>query len=86
MSVPSDVNVSLKIFEKLSKYKYLEKEVTIMWHLKTAALPVVIGALGMVTKAAPNHVSQIPGAASLTELQKITFMGTARILRKVLSM
>ena len=90
MSVPSDTNVSFKIFEKLSKYKDLEIEVTKMWHLKTTTLPVVIGALGIVAaslgiaaKATPNYVSQIPGAPSLTELQKITLMGTAHILRKV---
>ena len=47
MSVPSDTNVSLKIFEKISKYKDLEIEVTKMWHLKTTTLPVVIGALGI---------------------------------------
>ena len=68
--MPSDTNVSLKIFEKLSKHKGLEIEVTKMWHLKTATLSVVIGTLGtlgMVTKAVPNYVSQIPRAPSLTE-------------------
>ena len=80
MSVPSDTNVSLKIFEKLSKHKDLKVEVTKMWHLKTTALPVVIGALGIVTKPAPKYVLQIPGAPSLTELQKITLIGTAHIL------
>ena len=44
MFVPSDTNVLHKIFENLSKYKDLEIEVTKMWHLKTATLPVVIGA------------------------------------------
>ena len=86
MSVPRDTNVSLKMFEKLSKYKDLEIEVTKMWHLKTITPPVVIGALGIMAKTAPNYVSQIPGAPSLNELQKITLMGTAHILRKVLSM
>ena len=86
MSVPSDTNVSLKIFEKLSKYKDLETEVAKMWHLKATTQPVVIGALGIVAKTAPNYISQIPGAPSLTELQKITLMGTAHILRMVLSM
>ena len=57
-----------------------------MWPLKTTALPVVVGALGIVAKTTPNYVSQIPGAPSLTELQKITLMGTTHILRKVLSM
>ena len=86
MSVPSDTNVSHKIFEKLRKYKDSEIEVKKMWHLKTATLPVFIGALGMVAKTAPNYVSQIPGAPSLTELQKITLMGTAHILQKILPM
>ena len=86
MSVPSDTNVSLKIFEKLSKCKDFEIEVTKMWHLKTTILPVVIGALGMVAKTALNYVSQISEAPSLIELQKITLMGTAHILQKVLSM
>ena len=58
MSVPSDTNVSFKIFEKLSKYKDLEIEVTKMWHLKTTTLPIVIGALGIV-------------AASLVSWQKL---------------
>ena len=84
MSVPSNTNVSLKIFEKLGKYKDLETEVTKTWHLNTTTLLVVIGALGMVAKTAPNYVSQIPGAPPLTELQKIVLMGTAHILRKVL--
>ena len=83
MSVLSD-NVSLKIFEKLSKYKDLEIEVTKMWHLNTATLPLVIGALGMVAKTALNYTLQIHGAPSLTELQKITLMGTTDILQKVL--
>ena len=86
MSVPSDTNVSLKIFEKLSKYTDLEIEVTKMWHLKTTALLLVIGALGMVVKIVSNYISQIPGAPYLTELQNITLMGTAHILPKVLSM
>ena len=86
MSVPSNTDVSLKTFEKLSKYKDLEIEVTKMWHLKTKTLPVVISALGIVAKTASDYVSQIPGAPSLTELQKITLMGTAHILRQVLSM
>ena len=56
MSVASDTNVSLKIFEKLNKCKDLEIEVTKMWHLKTTTLPVVIGALVIVAKTAPNYI------------------------------
>ena len=43
MSVPTDKNVSAKLFEKLSKYKDLEIEIENMWHLKTTTIPVVVG-------------------------------------------
>ena len=59
MYVPSDTNVSLKIFENLSNYKDLKIEVTKLWHLKIITLPVVNGELGMVAKTVPNYVSQI---------------------------
>ena len=63
MYVSSDTNVSVKIFEKLSKYKDLEIEATKMWNLKTTTLPVAvaIGALNMLRKTGPNYVSWIPG-------------------------
>ena len=78
MSVPSDTNVSLRISEKLSKYKDLEIEVIEMWLLKTAALPVIICALVMMAKTAPNYVLQIPAVLSLTKLEN-KLMGTAFI-------
>ena len=56
-----------------------------MWHLKTTVRSIVIGASVMVAKPAPNYVSQIFGALPLTELQKMTLMGIAHIVRKVLS-
>ena len=68
MSLPSDTNVSLKIFENPSKYEDLYIEVTKMWHLKTTTLPVIIGALDMVAKTATNHLLQISRAPFLTEL------------------
>ena len=86
MSIPSDKNISVKTFDKLSKYKDLQIEIQKMWKLKTSIIPVVIGALGAIKKETQNFLDLIPGIPILTELQKITLMGTARILRKVLSM
>ena len=48
VAAPSNQNISLKEFQKLSKYKDLEIEVTKMWKLKTKVIPVVIGVLGMI--------------------------------------
>ena len=85
MSIPSDRNVSAKVFEKLSKYKDLEIEVEKMWHLKTKTLPVVIGALGLIKKDTDKFLEQIPGNLRLEEVQKIVLNSTAYILRRALS-
>ena len=85
VAVPSDQKNSLKAFQKLSKYKYLEIEVTKMWKLKTNIIPVVIGALGIIKMESQNFIDQIPGKSSLQEIQKIVLTSTAQILQKVLS-
>ena len=86
VAVPSDQNNSLKAFQKLSKYKYLEIEVTKMWKLKTNIIPVVIGALGIIKMESQNFIDQIPGKSSLQEIQKIVLTSTTQILQKVLSL
>ena len=50
--------------------------------MKTETMPVVIGALGLIKKGLQKHTEKIPGAININELQKITLLGTAHILRK----
>ncbi|XP_069997623.1 uncharacterized protein [Penaeus vannamei] len=85
MAVPSERNTSIKAIEKLSKYKDLEIEIQKMWSMKTEVIPVVIGALGLVKKGLDKYSNKIPGNISICEVQKIALLGTANILRKVLS-
>ena len=85
VAVPADKNISLKEFQKLSKYKDLEIEVTKMWKLKAKTIPVVIGTLGMIKKGLQIFIDQIPGKLSLQQMQKIVLTSAAHILRKVLS-
>ena len=77
MSVPSDKNVAAKVFDKMSKYKDLETEVSKMWKLKVKNIPVVIGALGLVKKGTEELLNMIPGNPFLREVQKIILTGTA---------
>ena len=86
VAAPADKSISLKEFQKFSKYKDLEIEVTKMWKLKTKTIPVVIEALGMIKKGTQNFIDQIPGKPSLQEMQKLVLTSTAHILQKVLSM
>ena len=85
MSIPSDLNTSIKVSEKLSKYKDLEIEINRMWKMKTEVIPVVIGALGLVKKGLEKFTNKIPGNIQINEIQKIALLGTAHILRRVLS-
>ncbi|CAH3195152.1 unnamed protein product [Porites evermanni] len=85
MTVPSDRNIALKETEKKCKYKDLELEIQRMWHMKTVVIPVVVGALGTVKKGMVENIKKVSERASMTEIQKICMLGSARILRKVLS-
>jgi hypothetical protein len=53
-----------------------------MTHLK---IPVVTGAKGTISKSFRKHLSDTPGHNYVKELQKTAILGTAHILRKVLT-
>ena len=78
-------NIGLKEIEKKSKYKDLELEIQRMWHMETVVIPVVVGALGTVKKGIVENIKKVSERATVTEIQKICMLGSARILRKVLS-
>ena len=86
VSIPSDKNTSLKIYEKISKYKDLEIELEKTWKLKTKTIPIIIGALGVINISTEKYLKQLPIPININELQKITLLGTATILRKALSL
>ena len=73
------------MIEKLLKYKDLGIEISTIWGLKTETVSVVIGALGQVKKGLGKYVEKLPGNINIEELQKISLLDTAHILRKVLS-
>ena len=85
MAVPYDRNTSVKVAEKLSKYTDLEIEIARMWGMNTEIVPVAIGELAVIKKGVDKQISKIPGIINVNELQKIALLGSARVLRKVLS-
>ena len=55
-------------------------------NVKTKVIPVIIGANGTISKSFRKYVSNIPGNHDeVKELQKTAILGTAHILRKVLT-
>ena len=80
MTIASDRNIALNEIEKKSKYKDLELEIQRMWQVKTEVIPVVVGALGTVKKGMVQNIKNISERATVTEIQKICPLGSARIL------
>ena len=48
-------------------------------------IPVIIGETGTISKSFRKYVSDVPGNHDVKELQKTAILGTAHILRKVLT-
>ena len=69
--------------EKLSKYKDLEIEVSRMSKVRTKTVPVIIGALERIKNGPVQNVRLLPVHPSVIELQKVTQMSTAHIVRKM---
>ena len=53
--------------------------------MKTEGIPVVVGALGTIKKGMMENIKRVSERANVTENQKISMLGSARILRKVLN-
>jgi hypothetical protein len=56
-----------------------------MWNVKARVIQVIIGATEAISKSFRKCVSSIPGNHEVRELQKTAILGTAHILRKVLT-
>ena len=78
-------NVIKEEAEKNLKYRALTIEIQRMWNVKTTAIPVIIGETGTISNSFRKYVSNIPGHNEVRELQKTAILGTAHILRKVLT-
>ena len=84
IAIPADSTVNRKETAKLTTYKNLEIEVNRMWKVRIKIVPVIIGALGTIRMGLDQNLQLLSGHLWATELQKITLMSTAHIIRKVL--
>ena len=87
VAIPGDDRVEGKELEKLEKYQLLKDEIAKVWRVrKVIVVPVVIGALGAVSVNCKEYLKRIGVNVRLEVIQKTALLGTAKILRKVLSL
>jgi len=85
ITFPGDRNVIKKEAENILKYKDPTTEIQRMWNVKTRVIPVIIGATGTISISFRKYVRDIPGNHDVKELQKTAILGTAHVLRRVLT-
>ena len=86
IAIPGDKRVEAKENEKIERYQPLKDEIARLWKLKRVkVIPVVIGALGVVSKKFKGFIAECHENIRMEVMQKTALLGTARILRKVLA-
>jgi len=83
--VPADARVEEKEQEEMDRYQDLARELKRLWKVETKVIPVVVGALGTVTKSLEKNLKKAGSNVTVELLQKAALLGTSRILRRVLN-
>ena len=85
IAVPADQNITRTEEKKVEKYQELAFEITrIHGASKVTIIPIVIGALGSILKAAKTWFGRLDVPDFLGSIQLSAILGTAHLLRKVL--
>ena len=76
-AVPADHRINLKKSEKKDKYFDLARQLKMLWNMKVTIVPIVIGALGTITKVLLKGLEdlEVGGTGSIAK---------NRIMRRVL--
>ena len=82
--IPVDHRINLKECEKKDKYLDLARELKKLWNMKVTIVPIVIGALGTITKGLGKGLEDLEVGGRVETIQMTAFLRTARILRRVL--
>ena len=85
VAIPGDQNTTKKELKKINNYSELRVEIARVWNMETEVVPVVIGALSSIPKNLHHHLESLGIKVHVSTLQKSVLLGTANILRKVLS-
>ena len=83
-AVPADYRINLKESEKKDKYLSLVREFKKLWNMKVTIVPIVIGAIGTITKRLLKDLEDLEIGGRVETIQMTALLRTARILRRVL--
>ena len=83
-AVPADHRIKLKKSDKKDKHLDLARELKKLWNMKVTIIPIVIGALGTVTKLLLKGLEDLGVGGRVGTIQTAAILITARILRRVL--
>ena len=83
-ALPADHIINLKESEKKDKYLDLARELKKLWNMKVMIVPIVIGALGTITKGLLKGLEDLEIGGQTETIQTTALLRTARILRPVL--
>ena len=85
VAIPGNKRITDKEKQKIEKHQNLKREMWRPWNVKKIdVIPVVLWALGSVTKDFEEYLDKIGIKIDLHTVQETALLGTARILRKVL--
>ena len=83
-AILADHRIKLKECEKRDKYLDLAWELKKLWNMKVTITPIVIGALGTITKGLLKGLEDLEVGGRVETTQTTALLKTARILRRVL--
>ena len=82
-AVPADDWVKLKVSQKKNKYLNLDVGLKKMVNTKVTVIPIVIGALGVVTKGLVQGLRELEIRGRVETIQTTALLRSARMLRRV---
>ena len=80
-AVPADHRINLKECEKKDKNLNLTRELKNLWNMKVTIVPIVIGALGTITKGLLKGLEDLEVGGWVETIQMTALLRMARILR-----
>ena len=85
VACPFDTRVKTKELEKVERYQDLKREIGRIWECRNVCVvPIVIGALGTLSKNFSSWAAKIEVEEKIDMMQKACVLGTAKIIRNVL--